>query len=176
MAQGPKTMGNVLFLKFLKNSEHNSIHNKFFKTFSCGKKCSFKITAKSVFRSPNIFLLIVPKRFASVLNSEGFNLFKWTHRLQFQHPCRKNSWPEVFFSCYENFWNCRIFFSICSWIFLNVTQKISKCLNGRIKCSSDVPVKNLWRNGRKCFAHIECFLNKMQKSYSQCPEKKKKEN
>ena len=160
---------------FLKNSAHNSIHNKFFKTFSCGKKCSFKITAKSVFRSANNFLLLVPKRFSSVLNSEGFKLFKWTHRLHFQHPCRKTVDPR-FFSHVTKFVEVFDFFSICSWIFLNVTQKISKCLNGRIKCSSDVPVKNLWRNGRKCFAHIECFLNKMQKSYSQCPEKKKKEN
>ena len=66
------------------------------------------------------------------------------------------------------------FFSICSWISLNVIQKISKCLNGRIECPSNVPVKKLWPNGRKFSAHIECFLNKMQKSYSQCPEMKKK--
>ena len=33
--------------------------------------------------------------------------------------------------------------------------------------------QKVWPNGRKCFAQVETFLNKMQKSYSQCTERKK---
>ena len=102
-------------------------------------------------------------------------MFKWTHKLQLQHPCRKTVDPRCFSDVTKTF-EVFQFFSICSWISLNVTQMISRCLNGRIKCPSDVLVKKLWQNGRKCFAHIETFLNKMQKSYSQCPETKKRKN
>ena len=39
-----------------------------------------------------------------------------------------------------------------------------------------MPVKKLWPKGRKCFAHVETFLNKMEKPYSHCPETKKEKN
>ena len=93
--------------------------------------------------------------------------------MQIQHPCRKIVDPR-FFSHVTKISEVLEFFCICSRISLNVTQKISKCLNGRIKCLSHVPVKKLWPNGRKCFAHVETFLNKTQNSYSQCPELKRK--
>ena len=73
------------------------------------KKCSFKINAKSVCRSPNNFLLIVPKKFANVLSTEGFKLFKWTHRLQFQHFCRKMVDPRSFLTL-RKFLKFSIFF------------------------------------------------------------------
>ena len=42
------------------------------------------------------------------------------------------------------------------------------------KKRSEVPVKKNRPNGRKMFAHVETFLKKMQKSYSQCREMKKR--
>ena len=79
--------------------------------------------------------------------------------MQLQHPCRKTVDPRFFFHITKNF-EVFEFFSIRSWISLNVTQKISKCLNGRNKCPSNVPVKKFWPNGRKCFAHVETFWTK----------------
>ena len=90
----------------------------------------------------------------------------------FQHPCRKTLDPRCF-SFVMKIIEVFEFFSIWCWIFLNVTQKISTCLNGRIYCRFDVHVRKLLPNGRKCFARVQTFLNKMQKSYSQCPELKK---
>ena len=82
--------------------------------------------------------------------------------MQFQHPCRKTVDPR-FFSHITKIFEVFDFFSICSWISLNVTQKISKCLNGRIKCPSKVPVKKLWPRSPKCFAHVETFWTKCKK-------------
>ena len=93
--------------------------------------------------------------------------------IAFQHPCRKTLDPRCF-SYVIKIIELSEFFSIWCWIFLNVTQKISKCLNGRVKSRADLLLKKLWPNGRKCFAQVATFLNKMQKFYSQCTERKKK--
>ena len=92
--------------------------------------------------------------------------------IAFQHPCRKTLDPR----CFSHVTKIREFFeffSIWCWIHLIVSQKNSKCLNGRVKSRADMLLKKIWPNGRKCFAQIENFLNKMQKSYIQCTERKK---
>ena len=99
-------------------------------------------------------------------------MLKSTHRFQLQHLCRKTVDPR-FFLMLRKFSMCSIFFLL----FLKLSQYYSADFwvsDRRKKGRSDVPDKKLWQNGRKRFAHVENFLNKMQTSDSQCPEMKKK--
>ena len=84
--------------------------------------------------------------------------------IAFQHPCRKTLEPRCF-SHVTKIIEVFEFFSIWCWIILKVTRKISKCLNGRVKSRAEVLLKKLWPNGRKCFAQLATFLNKMQKTF-----------
>ena len=144
----------------------------FVQNFVLRKKIQFQKHCQKRFPESEQFFALSPKEFRDCLKFRRFQIVQMDTLIAFQHPCRKTLDPRCFSHVTKNI-EVFEFFSIWWWIFMIVTQKISECLNGRVKSRADVLLKKLWPNGRKCFAQVETFLNKMQNSYSQCTERKK---
>ena len=92
-----------------------------FKTLSCGKNAVLKPLPKAFSGVRTIFCSF-SKRVSRLFKNRKILNCSNGHIDCISTSLSENTWPEVFFSCYKNYWSFRIFF----YLMLNISECHSK--------------------------------------------------